>query len=202
METSNKKLLVLLGIIIVIVIIIVVAAKQSGQKTNTPNNQANTSDNTTNVATPEEVVNVPGGRVEIPGASIINKDNVVVTQTGVVTKNDVMPVSPEAPRAVTVAKGELPKQAVNIEIGNNTVKPKSFSVSANAPVSLAFTSIDDKVHVVSFDDGVLAALSWGIGKGQTRAITFNAPSKPGTYEFYCGVPGHRAAGEVGQMIVK
>jgi uncharacterized cupredoxin-like copper-binding protein len=45
---------------------------------------------------------------------------------------------------------------------------------------------------------VLAASSF-ISKG-TTSITLNL--KPGTYTFFCQVPGHRAAGMFGTLTVK
>jgi plastocyanin len=46
------------------------------------------------------------------------------------------------------------------------------------------------------------------GKGAGKEVTnggvsqFNADFKPGTYTFYCSVPGHRAAGMEGKLTVK
>lgn len=39
-----------------------------------------------------------------------------------------------------------------------------------------------------------------VGKGQTSKVT--AKLKPGTYVFYCSVPGHEAAGMKGTLRVK
>jgi uncharacterized cupredoxin-like copper-binding protein len=36
--------------------------------------------------------------------------------------------------------------------------------------------------------------------GSDRQVTFNAP--PGTYTFYCAIPGHRQAGMVGTITVE
>ena len=35
---------------------------------------------------------------------------------------------------------------------------------------------------------------------QTATITINAPA--GTYQYYCSIPGHKAAGMVGTLTVK
>ena len=40
-----------------------------------------------------------------------------------------------------------------------------------------------------------------VGKGGTSKVTFRN-LKPGTYTFYCSVPGHEAAGMKGKLIVK
>ena len=39
-----------------------------------------------------------------------------------------------------------------------------------------------------------------VGKGGTSRVTANL--KPGTYTFYCTVPGHEAAGMKGKLVVK
>jgi plastocyanin len=39
-----------------------------------------------------------------------------------------------------------------------------------------------------------------VGKGGTSKVTVTL--KPGTYEFYCTVPGHEAGGMKGKLIVK
>jgi len=67
---------------------------------------------------------------------------------------------------------------------------------------VAVSSTDGYTHVFMFDDPSLSAVAVGVGPKETRAITFNAPAKAGTYSFHCDVPGHTARGEVGAMIVK
>ena len=39
-----------------------------------------------------------------------------------------------------------------------------------------------------------------VGQGGTSKVTANL--KPGTYEFYCSVPGHEAGGMKGTLTVK
>ena len=224
MPANKKKLFILLGILAVIVIIIIVAASQGTKKTtttgsapkantpagteqtaNTPGETPATNGANTATGTPvDQVVDMTNARVEIPGASMISKENKVVTPEGKVAKNDVIPASAEAPKAVVIAKDQLPKTAVNVDVKNGAFSPASFTVSAGQPVSFAVTSADGQVHVVIFSNAVLGAIAMGIGPGETKAITFNAPTTPGEYEFRCDVPGHRGsgAGELGKMIVK
>jgi plastocyanin len=40
-----------------------------------------------------------------------------------------------------------------------------------------------------------------VGKGGTSKVTFKN-LKPGTYTFFCSVPGHEAAGMKGKLVVK
>ncbi len=222
MPANKKKLFILLGVLVVIVIIIIVAASSGSKKpgtnssttkTNVPktteqNNNTPEGTNATNEnasGTPaEQIVDMTNAQAAIPGASLITKDNKVVTAEGKVAKNDVIPASADAPKAVVIAKDQLPKQAINIDIKNGAFSPAAFTVAPNQPVSFAITSADSKVHVVIFSNAVLGAIAMGIGPGETKAITFNAPAEPGEYEFRCDVPGHRGsgAGELGKMIVK
>jgi plastocyanin len=154
--------------------------------------------------TAEKIVDLKNARVEIPGASLVTKDNIVVTPAGTIAKNDVIPASAEAPKSVLIAKNQLPKQTVNIDIAGGVFKPSSFTVKPGALVSFAITSADGLTHVVIFNSAVLGAIAMGIGPNETKAITFNAPTVAGEYEFRCDVPGHRGsgAGEIGKMIVK
>jgi len=138
----------------------------------------------------------------IPGADLINVEQIVVNNLGEPVKVDVMPNSPEAPKAVEVSKKDLAAEVVEIKVANNRFSPDTFTVSSGAPVSLAITSNDKKTHVITFTDSSLAALAFGVPPSKTKAMTFNAPLEPGRYEFKCDVPGHKAAGEVGYMIVE
>ena len=219
MPDNKKKLWVLLGVVAVVIIIIIVAASSSKTKTGTTPTGGKTPSGSQAEAIPTPVaepgapidtvvpaapvvVDIKEARVEIPGASLITPDNKVVTEKGVIAKNDVIPASAEAPKSAVIAKEDLPKSAINIDVKDSKFSPAAFSVKPGQPVSFAVTSADGQVHVVIFGQAELGAIAMGIGPSQTKAITFNAPMTPGEYEFRCDVPGHRAAGEVGKMIVK
>lgn len=45
------------------------------------------------------------------------------------------------------------------------------------------------------------AIHMGAAAGMSSSISF-VPTKPGSYEFYCAVPGHKEAGMVGTLIVR
>lgn len=144
-----------------------------------------------------------GARVEVVGANAVTKDNVVITKTGEVAKNDVVPMSPEAPQQTApITKAQLPTTAVKLDVSAAGFSPKEISVKAGAPVTLSVSSVDGLTHVFMFDDNALAAVAIGVGPSETRAITFNAPAKAGEYTFRCDVPGHFGRGEAGKMIVK
>ncbi|GAB4320820.1 MAG: hypothetical protein Kow0010_00860 [Dehalococcoidia bacterium] len=51
------------------------------------------------------------------------------------------------------------------------------------------------------DEGAHYAIHVAAEPGETATVEFT-PTKPGTYEFLCTVPGHAAAGMVGTLIVE
>ncbi len=139
-----------------------------------------------------------------PELNKVTEKGQVVTSEGKPVKNDVIPGSDEAPQQSKPIKNleQLPNQAIKLIITEKGFNPLSFEVKANQVVNLIVTSGDSWVHVFKFKDLSLSAVAIGVSKGETRAIVFNAPQKPGEYAFYCDVPGHENRGEKGKMIVK
>jgi len=212
MANNKKKLFILLGVLVVVAIIIVVAATQGQKNVPAPSTneveQTPTEENAPALEEPgltEEEINpvLKDSTVVIPGANPITKDNKVVTSEGKETKNDVTPMSPEAPQQTApVAKEELSKEVLQLGVSASGWNPAEFTVKKGEAVSLAITSTDTFTHVFKFDDPSLSAVAVGVGPAETRAISFNAPTQAGEYTFRCDVPGHAGRGEVGKMIVK
>ncbi|MFA5154972.1 MAG: cupredoxin domain-containing protein [Patescibacteria group bacterium] len=216
-----KKIWILLGVLVVIVIIIIVAAMQgkkpanqgTSQEPQTSGNEVETTgaektpageEGTTPVQNLEDnkVYSLDDAKAQIPGASLVTAgEQKVVTSEGKAAQNDAIPNSPAAPKPVLVAKDQLPAAAVKLEVGNGKITPASFTVTAGQVVNLAVSSADNQVHVFIFTNSAVGAIAMGVGPGETKAITFNAPAA-GSYDFRCDVPGHKEKGEVGKMIVK
>jgi plastocyanin len=82
------------------------------------------------------------------------------------------------------------------------LKYSQTSLTANAGnVSIGFTnmsSLEHNVTVASASGTVLGATP--TFQGATKTLSLNL--KPGTYKFYCSVPGHRAAGMEGTLTVQ
>jgi uncharacterized cupredoxin-like copper-binding protein len=147
-------------------------------------------------------VETPQGTVVVPGTNAINDSGEVVTKEGKPVQQDATPGTPEAPQqSAAISVEEIPPSAVKLEVSSAGFKPSQFTVKAGAAVTISLTTTD-QTHLFYFDDPSLQAVAIGIGPGETRAITFNAPAEKGTYGFHCDVPGHTARGEVGQMIVE
>jgi len=137
----------------------------------------------------------------VPGASPVSEEGEVLTPSGTPVDNTALPGSPEAPKQTnSLSESEIPEEAVKLTMTAEGISPNEFTVKANQAVTLSVTS-GDRTHVFKFDDPTLQAVAIGIAGGETRAITFKAPSA-GDYSFYCDVPGHRSRGETGVMHVK
>jgi uncharacterized cupredoxin-like copper-binding protein len=101
--------------------------------------------------------------------------------------------------------------------------PSAFEATAGIPVELTFVNQDalehdfsvleipvesvseadpmSAEHEMQMGAGVEPVLHVAAEPGATNNLTFT-PTKPGTYEFYCTVAGHKEAGMVGTMVVK
>ena len=160
-------------------------------------------DDTNKQEEPAPILSLEGARTEVSGANLITKDDVVVTPEGRPTKNNVAPISENAPRETgSISPENLPKEVIKINITAAGFDPKEISVKKGEAVSIALTSGDTQTHILRFNDPNLSAVAIGVSAKETRAITFNAPEKAGEYPFYCRVLGHSGRGETGKMIVR
>lgn len=218
---NKKKVLPFVGLAVLILIIIVIAVFASRQ----PQESAPTGDGTQTTTTPStpttpgeptgdegEMPELPdmgevnpileGARSEAPGADLIATNGKVVNQEGKEVKTDVAYNSPEAPRQTMNLDPSEVNASVNLQVGGNAFSPSEFTVRAGEAITIAMTGTDDSSHVLAFRDSALSGVFINIRPRETRAVTFNAPTQPGRYEFFCDFPGHAARGEVGVMIVE
>lgn len=199
MDTSNKKNVIVYVVIAIIVVVIVVYALMSGGGSSVvPGiDKAQVGEKTDQGTVTEK------GIVAAPGTSAISTSTgKVVTNEGVEVKNDVVPGTPQAPQQSNPTSPEaLPSAAIKLDVSAAGYSPNQFTVKAGAPVTLSITSSDTQTHIFMFDDSSLSAVAVGVAPKETRAITFNAPTKKGDYTFKCDVPGHAGRGETGKMIV-
>ena len=85
---------------------------------------------------------------------------------------------------------------VKMEAGNFFFSPKTIETKAGQTVNITFSK-NVGFHTFVIDDTKTKATVSENGK-----VSFTAPSKPGTYAFYCDVGSHRANGMEGTLIVK
>lgn len=134
---------------------------------------------------------------------------VVVTPTGEDVDLTARAGTGNAPRASFPLESldDLPASTIRLEITSFSITPAEFTVSPGQLLNLAVTNINDQngstlSEVFRFDDPSLKAIVLGLAKGETKSISFNAPSTPGEYVFYSSQFNHRAQGAEGKMIVQ
>jgi plastocyanin len=107
--------------------------------------------------------------------------------------------STPAPAAGAEGAGQALSLAANPE---GQLKYTTTSLSAKAgKVSIDFTNmapLGHNVTVASSSGAVVGATPTFQGGAKTLSLNL----KPGTYKFYCSVPGHRMAGMEGTLTVK
>jgi plastocyanin len=91
--------------------------------------------------------------------------------------------------------------AFEADPGGNLAYTSSSATAKAGKVTVDFTNPQPLTHDVAIED------SSGKTVGQTELIAEGSDSavvdlKPGTYTFYCSVPGHREAGMEGTLTVK
>jgi plastocyanin len=103
------------------------------------------------------------------------------------------------PAPAASATGQTLSLAANPE-GNLKFDATSLSAKAGK-VTINFTnqaSLEHNVTVASSSGAVLGATPTFQGGAKTLAVNLT----PGTYKYYCSVPGHRQAGMEGTLVVK
>jgi plastocyanin len=115
--------------------------------------------------------------------------------------------------------GALASAVKAVQQGSATAKGGKLEIDADPTGQLAYTvakatapagalEIDSKnasttPHDINLQEGTNGAI---LGKGKTVSgggvSTVSVNLKPGTYTFYCSLPGHRAAGMQGTLTVK
>jgi plastocyanin len=105
--------------------------------------------------------------------------------------------TPEAAPADEEA-GAGDAEGVELKTVDIAFEPKEFTIPAGTDVVVTITNEGALEHDFHVDDlGVASDL---LGNGESTTVTINGEA--GTYEFYCGVPGHKEAGMVGTLTIE
>jgi plastocyanin len=107
------------------------------------------------------------------------------------------PSSPSAPPSGPVAPAGTVKLAADPS-GGLSYDTKQLSAKAGR-VTIAFTNAASLEHNVTIAQNGTQLGATPTFSGGTRMLTLNL--KPGTYTFYCSVPGHRQSGMEGTLHV-
>ena len=77
--------------------------------------------------------------------------------------------------------------------------PNTLTVKAGDKVTVNLVNNGSVAHTFVIPDLNVKA---DMPAGKTNTVTFTAPTKAGTYQIICDVPGHKEAGMVAQLIVQ
>ena len=105
----------------------------------------------------------------------------------------------DADQAAQEAAGEAPDAATaqNVTGFDIYFEPKEITIPANTDVTFTLPNDGAAAHNFSIDE---LGIDIDMPPGSSNETVINAP--PGTYEYYCNVPGHKEAGMVGTLTVE
>jgi plastocyanin len=121
------------------------------------------------------------------------------------TTSQSTPATTTAPAETTPApsSGESGSSSLSLEANpEGQLKYNTTSLTAKAgKVSIDFSNSSPVGHNVTIESSSGAAVgATPTFQGGSKTLTLNL--KPGTYKFFCSVPGHRMAGMEGTLVVK
>ena len=104
-----------------------------------------------------------------------------------------------------------PGQRIRIQLKNEGTLPKEVmahnwillkaGLDPNAYTTQALTAKNEGYQPKALADEVLASIPL-IGARETGEVTFDAPTVPGSYPYFCSFPAHCQVGMRGELIVK
>lgn len=153
---------------------------------------------------------IPAEAAKQTPIATLTEDNRVIAPSGTIADNATDPGSTNAPlqssplgeEGVQQIKDDSLGAVIEMTMELGAITPSGISVRKGDLVTFIVSSKDQYTHVFAFEDPDLQGVAVGLGAGETRSITFNAPTKSGEYVFSCNVPGHRGQGEWGILEVK
>jgi len=139
-----------------------------------------------------------------PVASMVGTPAIVVTapasaaSPGGVAPGTAVGLVPCGTPIGTPAGGGQAQTAPTVEMVDINFNPKELTIPAGTDVQVTLKNDGALPHNFNIDE--LNIHSGDVQPGQTMAVTVNA--QPGSYTYYCNIPGHREAGMEGTLTVK
>ena len=99
------------------------------------------------------------------------------------------------------SRGPTAPEAVTLTItANDTFRfdPDTFTAKVGQPVNIALHDAGALEHSIIIDE---LSVNVHVQSGQDAPVSFT-PTATGRFTFYCDVPGHKAAGMVGTLVVE
>jgi len=209
MKKEQKKWLIIAIIIVVLILIIILGSKKEsvpGEEEYLP--EGFDKESLKDMESAPEIKVGKSEPIEVaPGASKVDSEgkvvNVIDEEFVPVKTEGVHRTSEDAPQQSESLDEETKKKVAENAIEINVSKdagfiPSSFKVKPGQVVTILLTGGDNRKHEFRFRDASLSSITIVARKDESRALTFNAPTQPGVYEFFCPYPAHN---NTGQMIV-
>ena len=100
----------------------------------------------------------------------------------------------------------IPTLTLHISCDSNSFAYNVTSINApkNTCVTIIYSNPSTVAHTFTIDSVASDNVSYFniyLNPGVSATANFITPNLDKTYQFYCSVPGHKAAGEVGNLIV-
>ena len=144
----------------------------------------------------------PGGQRAVMAISAVlvlaTVSMAVITSGGSTSKATVTPATPAGREAASGSGSSSVKEEADPE-GQLRFTTKNLSAKAGS-VTISFANHSPLMHNMTIAQGTTVLGATPTFQGATKTLTLNL--KPGTYTFYCSVPGHRAAGMEGTLTVQ
>ena len=115
---------------------------------------------------------------------------------------------------VSCGGGNAPSTDLQVTLTEFQFNPNEFTVPAGKEITLSATNNGAVEHeFVIFNLGQTAGDKFGdedegniyweveVLPGESKTVTFTAPSEPGEYYVTCGIEGHLESGMTGKLIV-
>ncbi|HEY5193570.1 MAG TPA: plastocyanin/azurin family copper-binding protein [Solirubrobacteraceae bacterium] len=122
----------------------------------------------------------------------------IITSGGSSAKATVAPITQTGREAASGSGSSSLKEAADPE-GQLRYTTRNLSAKAGV-VTISFANMSPLMHNMTIAQGTTVLGATPTFQGGTKTLTLNL--KPGTYVFYCSVPGHRQAGMEGKLTVQ
>ena len=108
--------------------------------------------------------------------------------------------SPVASPAASPVASPVGDETIKLEAVDIAFIPTELTISAaDEPVTIKMENTGAALHNFAIDS---LDIDVDVNPGETVDVVIPAGTAPGTYDFYCNVPGHKEAGMVGVLVVE